>query len=1271
MYFDPRLFAMTVGIRGRIVLAALVGLAGLPVSLGRLALSGVVIAGVIQGRPLEDLVWPLVAIPVLVLLRALIQLWKEELANQTAAEMKVRLRARLYEHVLALGPGPFDQRRTGGVLLTLVEGVEMLETFFGQYLPQLLVAALTPLIVFAGMAFLDLPTALIFLGFALFTLVVPALFHRWNSTSSMARRDAYAGLGDDFLDGIQGLATLKVFGQSRAHGAALAERSRRLYRATMMILAANIATSGVTMLGISAGAALALGWGAVRVQQGELPLQTLVIVLMLGVEVFRPLRELTQLYHRGMVAMSATKGIYAILDARPDVVDPASAGPESPATRDDEGGETPPLRDAEVRFEGVSFGYPGRRGDALEDVSFTLRAGETLGVVGPSGAGKSTLVWLILRFFDPRQGWISLGGQDLREIPLEELRRRIAVVAQDTYLFHGTVADNLRFGKPDATDEELAAAARAANAHDFITALPRGYDTVVGERGARLSGGQRQRIAIARALLKDAPILILDEALSSVDAENEATIQEALDRLQRGRTTMVIAHRLSSVIGADRILVLDRGRIAEDGTHRELLAADGTYARLMAAQSGGWDRGPTIETGDGDPEGAGADKIGVGARSPGPSGSGAETAPLQGGPTAAVSPASDLPALTLWGRLLGLVRPWWNEQLVVFVLGLAHAAAVVGLGVVGALLVRQVASGGDLTPWLWGLGALVPVAAVLTWAESWLAHDLAYRLLAEMRIALYEKLDPLAPGYLFRRRSGDLVSAVTGDIETVEYFFAHTIAPAFVAVLVPGGVLLTLALVAWPLALALLPFLILVGLSPLVAGRAAERLVDEARNRLGDVNAQMVDSVQGLRTIVAFGRGPDRLAEIEAHGREFSRFQLGFLRHQAAQAAAIEAFTGLGGLAVLATGAWLAGRGAMSATLLPLVTLLALTSFGPVTDLAKVIKQLAETLASSRRVFAIHDEPVTVLDGPGLHRERDGLDRRRGEASSHSDGGRGDLAPTGGSRPVSGAPPAVRFEGVTFSYGPGEPQALREVSFGIEPGQTVALVGRSGAGKTTTAHLLPRFWDPQEGRIVLDGHDVREATLDELREQVALVAQDTYLFNASLRENLLLGRPEATREELVEATRLANAHEFIDALPDGYETSVGERGIQLSGGPRQRIAIARALLKDAPILVLDEATSHLDAENERQVRAGLDRLMRGRTTLVIAHRLSTIRAADRIVVLDDGRVAEQGTHDELLARGGIYAQLVATQLGGQTGRESALKGSDEGAETTPLRAGGG
>jgi ATP-binding cassette subfamily C protein CydCD len=307
----------------------------------------------------------------------------------------------------------------------------------------------------------------------------------------LQRRDAYSALGADFLDAVQGLATLKAFGQSGAHGVMLAQRSRHLYRSTMGVLAVNIITSGVITLGISAGAGVALGWGALRVSQGTLALPTLLVVLMLGVEVFRPLRELSRLYHRGMIAVSTAKAIFALLDAVPMVQEPGQ--PAMPA-------EAWLTLTPEVRFDGVSFGYP-RRPHVLHNICLTVAPGQRLGIVGPSGAGKSTLIWLLLRFFDPQQGRVLLGGHDLRTLPLQVVRRHIAVVMQDTYLVHGTIAENLRFGKPDATQEELEAAARAANAHEFIMALPQGYATMVGERGLRLSGGQMMGIAFCREIV--------------------------------------------------------------------------------------------------------------------------------------------------------------------------------------------------------------------------------------------------------------------------------------------------------------------------------------------------------------------------------------------------------------------------------------------------------------------------------------------------------------------------------------------------------------------------------------------------------------------------------------------------------------------------------------------------------------------------------------------------------------------------------------------------
>jgi ATP-binding cassette, subfamily B, bacterial len=1207
-----RLFQLTQGFRWRLVWAALLGLTASAAGIGRLALSGYALALVFQGQPFTIVFWSVAGVAACILLRATLEYIREAVGNRTAGEIKLNLRAYLYQHVLALGPGYFDQRRTGDVVMSLVEGVEQLETFFGQYFPQLAVAALTPLVIFAFMAAFDVPTAYVFLAFALFTLILPLLTTGWTGESSLQRRKAYSALGAEFLDAVQGLATLKAFGRSRSYGAMLAERSRHLYRSTMGVLAANITTTGLITLGISAGAGVALGWGAVRVSRGELALPTLLIVLMLGVEIFRPLRELSRLYHRGMLALSEAKGIFGLLDTLPTIQEP-----QQPSIRSTDALTLEP----EVRFEGVSFGYPSRP-LVLKNISLTMSPGEQVGLVGPSGAGKSTMIWLLLRFFDPQQGRILVGGHDIRRLPLGVLRRHIAVVMQDTYLVHGTVADNLRFGKPDATQEELEEAARAANAHDFIQALPLGYETVVGERGLRLSGGQRQRIAIARALLKDAPILLLDEALSHVDTESEALIQEALERLMVGRTTLIIAHRLSSVIDADRIVVLEDGAIVESGTHRELVGGHGTYARLMADQV-------TTSRTHGHSVGTVLDRdeavavSGNGSPLPEERGRSAMAAPLT---------PSAIGWLELWRRLFGLVRDWWLQLSITFLCGIGHVAAIIGIGVASALIVGKVGKGQEFTTTLIILMALIPLSAGLHYLESWLAHDLAYRLLAELRVHVYQLLDRLAPAYLFRRRSGDLVSLVTADVETVELFFAHTIAPGFVAIMVPGTVLAVLAYFAWPLALVLLPFLLAVGLSPFIASRVQERLGREFRAQLGVVNAQMVDSVQGLKEIVAFSRGSQQLAAIRANGEGMKQVRLRFLNRMSFENVLVEGLMGAGSLAVLTSGAVLASQGGLAAPVLPLLTLLAQASFVPVSEIAKIGKELADSLASARRLFAVEDEPVLVVDGPGATLA---------------------LGVNGAGQPF------IQYEGVNFAYGPQEPLALRRLSFAVRSGQTVALVGRSGSGKTTTAHLLMRFWDPIGGRILLGGHDLRDYGLDELRQRMALVSQDTYLFNTTVRDNLRIGRPGASDEELMAAAREANAHEFIAHLPDGYDTVIGERGVQLSGGQRQRLSIARAILKDAPLLILDEATSHLDSENERLVHQALKRLMVGRTTLMIAHRLSTVREADHLVVLDEGAVVEQGTHEELVAQGGVYAHLIAMNDGetpghvARSGRRSA------------------
>ena len=1210
MFFDTRLWQFTHGVRLRIAAAVAMGVFASLVGIGRLALLGWLLARVFAGDTFSELTVPFALVAAVMVLRGWLEHTRAMVAHRTAAMVQLELRKRLYARVAALGPSYFGLERTGAVMISMIDGVEQLETYFGEYLPQLLVSFITPIVVLVLLAYLDFPVAALMFAFAMFTLFAPAVFQRWDAKSSMRRSKAYRGFAAEFLDSVQGLATLKAFGQSTERGRLLAARAHEVFRSTMWVLATNSLTRGLTDTGIAVGSAAVLAFGAWRVTQGQMSLDVLLVVLMMGIEVFRPQRDLRALLHNGMMGRAAADDIFTVLNAHPKVEPPAAPveldGPLAPV----------------VEFDDVSFAYPGGRRAAHRKLSFRVEPGERVGFVGESGAGKSTIVRLLLRFYDPDEGAVRVGGHDLRALRPDDVYRNVAVVNQDTYLFHGTVEENLRFGRPDATGEEIEAAARAANAHEFISRLPQGYDSVIGERGIRLSGGQRQRIAIARALLRDAPILILDEALSAVDAENEAVIQSALDRLMQGRTTLIFAHRLSSVIGADRILVLDHGSIVETGDHASLMRAGGAYLRLMGTQA--------EEAVQSDASLAAPAADGTKRRDIPLEDLQADDASAHHEPTDAILRAEGLSWAGAFRELLRHVVPWKVKFSVVLVFGIVRVAALIGVGVASALAVAAVKQGEPFTQYLIVLAIIAPLAGVLHWLESWFAHDMAFRMLAEMRIALYRKLDRLAPAYLVRRRTGDLVGMATHDVELVEYFFAHTVAPFFVAVLVPAVVLGTLGWFGWPMALALVPFLAVVALSPFFARHRIDTLGSRAREAFGDMNAHAVDTIQGLAEIIAFQRTGARAAEFVARIERHTGLRLPFFSDLTRQTAILEAATGLGGLVVVVTGAHLVGTGALEPAMLPMLVLLAMSAFLPVSEIAHIGRQLADTLGATRRLYAVHNEVEAVKDGRGVDAHP-----RAGAAAS--------LAPRIGAPPCSGGI-EIEVRDVSFSYFGNRRFALDGATFTVPAGRTLALVGPSGAGKTTAAHLLMRFWDPGSGVIRFDGHDLREYRLDDLRDRVALVTQDTYLFNETLRSNILLAKPDATEGELDNAVRRASLGAFVEALPEGLDTRVGERGVRLSGGQRQRVAIARAFLKDAPVLILDEATSHLDAVNEQAVRHALGALMSDRTTIVIAHRLSTVRDADRIVVLDAGRTEEAGSHDELIVRGGLYSRLVGRQM---------------------------
>jgi ATP-binding cassette, subfamily C, bacterial CydC len=572
---------------------------------------------------------------------------------------------------------------------------------------------------------------------------------------------------------------------------------------------------------------------------------------------------------------------------------------------------------------------------------------------------------------------------------------------------------------------------------------------------------------------------------------------------------------------------------------------------------------------------------------------------------------------------LGALLPFISSKRVHFIVTvasgvLAQVANVVVAGT-GAWLVGHAvldAAPAALVPAFWVLGAAVLAAAACKWWQIFIAHDFAYSLIEVLQIGIYDGLERAAPAYVLGRRTGELVAVATDDADLMEWFYAHVIADYIGAVIVPLGVLIALALIHPLMAAVLLPFLPLVASVPFWLAKRAGEQGRAMLAALGEVNAEVVEGVQGLRELAVFGAGPAFLQRLMRRTRLVNAIQMRYGKRAGLEQAAIDILLALAVLATVATGLVLILKGALGFTLYPMAIVLAAAALAPITEVTQTARKLGELRAGADRVATIFHQQAQVAD-------------------------------CGTASPAIVTDPLVRFEAVSFGYGSGRNPVLDSFDLELRPGETVALVGASGAGKTTCANLLLRFWDPQQGRISVSGCDIRDLPLEALRRKVTLVPQDVHLFSGSVADNIRLGRPESSDAEVEHAARLAQAHEFILALPDGYATQCGERGTRLSGGQRQRIAIARAFLRDAPILVMDEAVSNLDSESEAALHLAMETVRRGRTVLIIAHRPSTIRRADRIVVLDGGRIVEDGSHEMLLAAAGAYRRLLLARERGE------------------------
>ncbi len=1110
--------------------------------------------------------------------------WAGELASSSAARRITQsLRLRLFSHIAELGPaylrGEAGEKdaRTGELLNLSIQGIDALEVYFNQYLPQVVLALVMPVVILAVVFPSDLLSGFVLL---LTAPLLPLFMILIGSTAQALTRRQWLGLScmnAYFLDIIQGLTTLKALGRSREQTGVIAKVSERYRSLTMDVLRVTFLSTLVQELVATLSTAVIAVEIGIRLLHGQLAFEQAFFILLLTPEFYLPLRLLGVRYHAGMAGMEAAKRLFSILD----LPIPAHAG-EAVGSVDLGDRATPPW----IEFREVSYRYSDAH-PALQEVSFSLPAGKITALAGESGAGKTTLSWLLLHFLQPQSGQIRINGTPLDEIPATLWWDQIAWVPQHPYLFKDTLAANIRLAKPDASHAEVIQAASLAHADEFIRQLPQGYATQVGERGVMLSGGQAQRIALARALLKNAPLIILDEPASQVDPEAVDLLHDAISKLAPEHTLLVIAHHRATLALADQVVTLKHGKVVSVETVGHSKAAKHPEPVCLPSPS--------------------YQPLGLKQAAP------------RAHPQEIEKPSFKKPAVL---RLLGLLSEYKGRLGLSLLLGFAAVASSIGLMTTSAYIISAAAlqpSIADLQVAIVGVRFFGLARGVFRYLERLTSHDLTLRLLSRWRVWFYQALEPLAPARLMQHHSGDLLSRVMGDIASLENFYVRAVSPPAVALLVGIVACLSINTLGSILAWTLAAFLLFAGVGlPILSVVLARRMGAQLAQARGELSTRLLDGFQGLADLLVFNQANAQRSEIEKAAAKLAH-QSAFRAGLAAMNNAVGAMLShLAMFAVLAVAVERVSAGALPGVLLGVAAIGTLACFEAVLPVPAAAEMLDENRAAAERLYELVDATPAVSE-PAV--------------------------------PISlPRSSELEIEQLSFAY-PVEPPAsdgsstlsfqLQDVSFSLPQGSHLAILGPNGSGKTTLVNLLLRYWDYPAGSIRWGGVELKDLAQNMVRQQIAVVSQQTYLFSATLKENLLIARPDATLDEMMAAAKAAHLDEKIQSLPQGYDTWLGEQGFHLSAGERQRLAIARMMLKNPALLILDEPTANLDAETESQVLQSILEFSRGRSTILITQNIHGLESMHQIMVLNQGQIIERGTHQELLALGGAYSRMWA------------------------------